>query len=80
MIRVRFTVRRQLRAFTAQGRMSGYLLAIIPIVVGTIIHLVSPDYSALLVDTDMGRAMLTSAVLMQVGGYLWIRKIVNIDI
>ena len=80
VIRARFTIRRQLRVYTAQGRMSGYVLAALPIVVGGIIYLLNPEYGSLMFTEPMGRFFLGLAATMQIIGYLWIRKIINIDI
>lgn len=80
VIRARFVVRRQLRTYTAQGRVSGYVLAVLPLAVGSILYLMNREYVGLLFETPAGRTMLTVACMMQVAGYLWIRKIVNIDI
>jgi tight adherence protein B len=80
VIRARFTIRRQLRVYTAQGRMSGYVLAALPIVVGTIIYMLNPDYGKLMFTHPLGRVLLAVAFIMQIIGFLWIRKIINIDI
>ena len=80
VIRARFTIRRQLRTYTAQGRISGYVLAVLPIAVGTIIYLLNPEYMGVLFTNGVGKFMLVTAAVMQIIGYLWIRKIVNIDI
>jgi tight adherence protein B len=80
VIRARFTVRRQLRTYTAQGRISGYVLAVLPIFVASIIYLLNPEYEVMLFRHPIGKLMLITAVVMQILGYLWIRKIVNIDI
>ena len=80
VIRARFTIRRQLRTYTAQGRMSGYVLAVLPIAVGTIIYLLNPEYMSVLFSSGIGRFMVIVASIMQIIGFLWIRKIVNIDI
>ena len=80
MIRKRFVIRRQLRTYTAQGRISGYVLALLPIVVGIVIYFMNPEYTRVLFEHPIGRFMLVTAALMQIVGYLWIRKIVNIEI
>lgn len=80
VIRARFTIRRQLRVYTAQGRMSGYVLAALPIVVGTVIYLLNPDYGSLMFTHPLGRVLLVVAAVMQIVGFLWIRKIIDIDI
>lgn len=78
-IRTRFTFQRQLRVFTAQGRMSGYVLALLPIAVGFAIYLINPEYTMTLFEHPMGRLMVVGAAVLQIIGFLWIRKIVNID-
>jgi tight adherence protein B len=80
VIRARFNIRRQLRVYTAQGRFSGYVLAVLPIAVGTAIYSLNPSYMKLLFTDPMGKLMVTLAVIFQIIGFLWIRKIVNIEI
>lgn len=80
VIRARFTIRRQLRVYTAQGRFTGYTLALLPIIVGTVIYLLNPSYIELLFTHPLGKAMVTVAAVMQVIGYYWIRRIVDIEI
>ena len=80
VIRVRFTIRRQLRVYTAQGRFSGYVLAILPIAVGAAIYSLNPSYIRLLFTDPFGKLMLMTAVIFQIIGFLWIRKIVDIEI
>ena len=79
VIRQRFTVHRQLRVHTAQGRMSGYVLAVLPIAVGSFIYMANPEYIGLLFKHQLGQLMLTGAVTMQLIGFYWIRKIINIE-
>ena len=80
VIRVRFTIRRQLRVYTAQGRFSGYVLAVLPDC-GRRRHLQpEPAYIRLLFTDPLGKLMLITAVVFQIIGFLWIRKIVDIEI
>jgi tight adherence protein B len=79
-IRDRFRIRRQLRTYTAQGRLSGMVVAAMPIAVGLIIFLMNPDYIRILFEHPMGKTLLTFGVTMQILGFLWIRKVVNIEI
>ncbi|MGH7578682.1 MAG: type II secretion system F family protein [Gemmatimonadales bacterium] len=80
VIRVRFTIRRQLRVYTAQGRFSGYVLAALPIAVGAAIYSLNPSYITLLFTDPLGKLLVLMAVVFQIIGFLWIRKIVNIEI
>ena len=79
-IRARFSIRRQLRVITAQGRLSGYILSILPIAVGFGIWLISPGFMEPLLASSTGHAMIIAAIVAQLLGYLWIRRIVNIEI
>ncbi len=80
VIRARFTIRRQLRVYTAQGRFSGYVLALLPIAVGAAVYSLNPPYVMLLFTDPLGKLMVVTAVIFQLIGFLWIRKIVNIEI
>jgi tight adherence protein B len=77
-MRARFNLKRQVRVYTAQGRMSGYTLAALPILVGGIIALINPAYMQTLFDETLGRGMLMAAGFLQLIGFLWIRRIVDI--
>jgi tight adherence protein B len=79
-IRGRFYIRRQLRVYTAQGRLTGWILAALPIFVGTVVYLLQPDYMQILFTNFLGMLLVFLAVTLQIMGVLWIRKIVNIDI
>jgi tight adherence protein B len=80
VIRVRFNIRRQLRVYTAQGRFSGYVLAVLPIAVGVAIYSINPPYIRLLFTDPVGKLLVLMAVVFQIVGFLWIRKIVDIEI
>lgn len=79
-IRERLNVRRQVRVYTAQGRVSGYVLAGLPIFMFIVFNILNPEYEQLLIKEKVGNYLLIFAVVMQIIGYLVIRKIVNIRI
>jgi tight adherence protein B len=79
-IRERIKIKRQLRVHTAQGRMSGYILAVMPILVFFLMNFMIPGYQKTLLENDTGRLFLIGAAVMQVIGFLVIRKIINIRI
>lgn len=79
-IRERFYIRRQLRVYTAQGRLTGWILALLPLFVGTVIFFLQPDYVQILFTNFLGMLLIFVAVTLQIIGVLWIRHIVNIDI
>lgn len=77
-MRARFNLKRQIRVYTAQGRLSGYTLAALPILVGLVISAINPGYMQTLFHETIGRMLLAGAATMQLIGFLWIRKIVDI--
>ncbi|HEX5386804.1 MAG TPA: type II secretion system F family protein [Gemmatimonadales bacterium] len=80
VIRARFTIRRQLRVYTAQGRLTGYLLAALPIVLFSLLYTLNPEYMSILFKDPTGKIVTMIAVCLQLVGFLWIRKIINIEI
>ena len=80
VIRERFQIRRQLRTYTAQGRISGITLGLLPLGMGFGLFLLNPEYILTLFREPIGHLMLGGAAVLQISGYLWIRKIVNIEI
>ena len=79
-IRERFKILGQLRSLTAEARLSGIVLALLPICVGLILLLVNPTYILFLFRDHVGHYMLGSAIGLQIIGYIWIRRIVSIDV
>lgn len=79
-IRERLKIRRQVKVYTAQGRMTGYVLGALPIVTFIIFNILNPKYESVLYKETMGRYVLAFAVFMQVVGFLVIRRIIKIRI
>ena len=80
VIRERFRVQGQLKIFTAQARMSGFILSLLPIVVAVLIGILNPGYLKPLWFEKTGRIMIAIAVTLQIMGMLAIRKIIRIKI
>lgn len=79
-IRERQKIKNELKTLTAQGRLSGIILMVIPIFLGIIIYIFNKEYMLLLFTTSIGLFMVVSAVISEIFGFLMIRKIINIDI
>ena len=80
IIRERFKLRARIRAITAQGLMSGRILASIPLGVAALMFLVNPQYARFFIDDPMGHQLLGGALGLQLAGYLIILKIVKIEV
>ncbi|MGE0480015.1 MAG: type II secretion system F family protein [Phycisphaerae bacterium] len=80
VIRDRIKLFGTVQALTAEGRLSGYVLLALPVIVFFAMLQVNREYAELLIKTDAGRMMLTAAVTMQLMGWAMIKKIVNIKV
>jgi len=80
LIRERFKLRNQIKALTAEGRLSGWILILMPPVLFVVMLRLNPDYTLMLVNHKTGRMMAMTAMFFQMLGVLAIRKIVNIKI
>lgn len=80
VIRERFRLKRQIMVHTAQGRMTGWILTCLPLVLGIGIYLVDPQMISILWHRDIGVKLLWGAAgLILIGGFV-INKIVDIDV
>jgi tight adherence protein B len=79
-LRERATMRRQIKVLTAEGRLSAWVLALLPFAIALYMFAVNPEYISLLFTTQVGLFMLGVAGVLLVLGILWMRKIVDIDV
>jgi len=79
-IQERVRIKGDIRALTAQSRISGYMVAMVPIVLSVVVYLIQPDLMSLLFTHRCGWIMVGVAVLGIVAGFVVIGKIVNIDV
>lgn len=79
-IRERFRIQGEIRVKSAQARLSGYIVSALPFFLFFWINLVNPSYMKTLYDHPNGVYILATGVIMQIIGWLIIRKIVDIDI
>jgi len=80
IIRERLKIKRQVRVYTAQGRLSGYILGALPIFMAFAIYFVNPEYMSILVQEKAGNYLIASAIILQIIGFFVIRKIIKIKI
>jgi tight adherence protein B len=79
VIRERFKVKRQVRAVSAHGRITGFVLGMLPPVVATVLFVISPAHMRLLVDDPLGVDMVIIAIVLQVVGVLIMRRILAVE-
>jgi tight adherence protein B len=78
VIRGRFKLHRRIRTLSAEGRLSAWILMLIPFALFAIISISSPGYFPVLLHNPLGPKLITIAVVMGFIGMVWIRRIIRI--
>lgn len=80
MIRARVRLSQHVKAITAEGRFTGYILVAFPAILFAISFVLNPAYAGVLVRTDTGRYLLGGAFALQMIGLWVIRRIVTVKV
>ena len=80
VVRERFKILRQVRVYTAHGRLTGYVLLALPAVLAIALSFINPEHMNMLFRERMGQIMLMCALGMQTAGFVWIRQVVKIEV
>jgi tight adherence protein B len=80
LIRERLKLLLKVRVLSAEGRMSAWILSILPFAVAGIINVLNPKFMAVLWTDPMGLKMIYAALTMMTLGILWMRKIIKIRV
>lgn len=79
-IRSRIKIKGEIKILTAQGRVSGLIISLLPVALGVILYFMNPSYILTLFQHPMGLGMLGLAALMQAIGIFLIRRIIRIEV
>jgi tight adherence protein B len=77
-IRERNQIRRQVKALSAEGRISAYILIALPFLIAGLMLVRVPDYLAPLVETTAGKVALGGGAILMLIGIIWIRRLVRL--
>ena len=80
VIRGRFKFQRKVKTYSAEGRMSAWVLASVPLVLFATLWFTTPDYLPVLLTDERGHNMIMYAMVSATVGILWIRKILRIEV
>jgi tight adherence protein B len=72
-------IKGEIQVLTAQGRVSGYLIAVLPLAIGVAVTVINPNYMNAMWEFPWIIMPICGGILMVVG-FLIIRKIVNIEV
>lgn len=80
VIRGRFRLQRKVRTLSAEGRMSAWVLAMVPLGLFVILMITTPDYLPVLLDDERGHKMIIWGLISGGVGIVWIRRILRIEV
>lgn len=73
-------LRREVKALTAEGRMSAIVLGLLPVGIGMAVYVMNKPYISLLFEETIGQYMLGGAILLALAGFYWMKKTIEIEI
>jgi tight adherence protein B len=79
-IRDRIKIQRQIKTLTAQGRLSGIVIAVMSFVLTLVLYLIEPTYIGTLFIHPIGIALVIAAVISGIIGFIMIKKITTIEV
>ena len=78
-VRERFRIEGRIRALTAQGKLQGWIVGLMPLVLGVVLNYMRPDLMEPMLNSRFGYALIGSIIVMEVIGMWLIRRIVSIS-
>lgn len=73
-------LRREIRALTAEGRISALILGLLPVGLGLVMYSMNSEYMEPLLETGFGQALLIGAGLLAAVGFYWMKKTIDIEV
>jgi tight adherence protein B len=80
VIRSRFRFGRRVRTLSAEGRLSAWILSLVPIILFGVLWITTPSYLPPLLNSPAGQKMLIFAGVMMIVAVFWMRRIIRIDL
>ena len=80
VVRERFKILRQVRVHTAHGRFTAWVLLALPAALAVALQLINPEHMQTLFRERMGQMLIIVAVVLEAVGYIWIRKVIKIEV
>ena len=80
VVRGRFRLQRKVKTLSAEGRLSAWILALVPLVLFAVIWVTSPDYLPMLLEEEAGQKMIIYGVVSGIVGIFWVRRVIRIEV
>ncbi|WP_205912279.1 type II secretion system F family protein [Salinimonas iocasae] len=79
LIRQRFRFRRKVRTLSAEGRLSGWILVLLPFALFALLYVTTPSYVSELFTTESGHELLKWGLIGMLAGTFWIKKLLELE-
>ncbi|MCU7554868.1 type II secretion system F family protein [Alteromonas sp. ASW11-19] len=79
LIRQRFKFRRKVKTLSAEGRLSGWILVLLPFALFALLYLTTPTYVSELFTTEEGHELLKWGLIGMLVGTIWIKKLLELE-
>jgi tight adherence protein B len=80
VVRERFKIQRQVRVHTAHGRITGFVLLALPAFLAVALTTLNPGHMKPLFEEHIGQMMIMGTIVMQLVGFIWIRRVIKIEV
>ena len=80
VVREGFKIQRQVRVHTAHGRITGFVLLALPAFLAVALSIINREHMRPLFEEPMGRTLILVTIIMQLIGFVWIRKVIKIEV
>jgi len=80
VVRSRFKLQRKVKTLSAEGRMSAWILALVPLFLFAVIWVTSPEYLPMLLEEEAGKKMIMYGVVSGLIGIYWVKRIIRIEV
>lgn len=80
VVRGRFRLHRRVRTLSAEGRLSAWVLTLVPFALAAVVSITTPTYLPMLLDDPIGKQMLAFATIAMVAGIFWVSRVIRIRI
>jgi tight adherence protein B len=79
-VRGRIRIKEELKTLTAQGRISAWIISLLPIFIGVVVNFINPEYFGPMLTHPLGWGMLGLGSISGMLGWIMIQKIVRIEV
>jgi len=80
VVRGRFKFERKVRTLSAEGKVSAWVLSLVPVGLTAMLSIASPNYLPILLKVPVGHKLIYASVALAILGIFWIRRIIRIEV